>query len=220
METLGLSYSSEAVRIEVIPDGIKVVSLSGHVAKRLADLSLHQSDLEFAKAALDAINQAPMKPTVCREALWRSAIIHFVKCFGDGARFRLHPRRIYKDEPTEAMLAFEYFKELRNRHLVHDENSYAQGLPGAVLNDGTKSYKVEKIVCFSAFGQTLEQSNYSNLELLVRLALKWVVAQFDLLCVRVTSELEQLPYDELLALEPLKYKMPLVDELSVKRTTP
>ena len=220
MDHLDISHSSEGFRIEGMPDGVAVVALSGGSAKRLADLSLHQSDLQFAKASLEAINQAPMEPSVTREALWRSAIVHFLKCFGDGVRFKLQPAKIYKGEPAEAMLAFTYFKELRNRHVVHDENSYAQSLPGAVLNNGKKTYKIEKIVCFSAFGGTLDQGSYGNLELLVRLALKWVVAEFDLLCTRLTAELEQLPYQDLLSMKPLTYRMPRIDELPTRRTAP
>jgi hypothetical protein len=62
-----------------------------------------------------------------REAMWRSAIVHLLKCFGDHeARFSLQPRQVYRGEPPEAIENFEYFKGLRDKHLVHDENSYAQ----------------------------------------------------------------------------------------------
>jgi len=56
---------------------------------------------------------------------------------------------------------------------VHDENAYAQGNPGAILNDGTKPYKIEKIVCFVVVGETLDQIAYANLKLLLAQALAW-----------------------------------------------
>jgi hypothetical protein len=186
----------------------------------LADLSLHKTDLEFADACLDAINHAPENPDITREALWRSAIVHFLKCFGNSARFQLVPEKMYKGEPPEALMAFEYFKGLRNKHLIHDENSYAQSIPGAVLNNGEKNYKVEKIVCFSAIGKTLEHGNYGNLKLLIQKARAWVIIEFDALCVRLTADLEKESYDKLLSRDAIAYRAPSVDDISRTRKAP
>lgn len=83
--------------VDGIPDGMKVIRIDGPKAKRLADLSLHQWDLEFAASCLEAINQVPDEPYVIRTALWNSAIIHYTKCFGDNAaRFQLHAESIYE----------------------------------------------------------------------------------------------------------------------------
>lgn len=182
MEHFAISKRESGFHIEGFPDAVKVVMIDGPEAKRLADLFLHKEDLEFADACLDAINQTPESPLVAREALWRSAIVHFMKCFGNSARFQLSAAKIYKGESPEALMAFEYFKDLRNKHFVHDENSYAQSIPGAVLNNGTRGYKIEKIICFAAFGATLEQGNYGNLKLLIGKARTWVVSEFDSLC--------------------------------------
>ena len=199
---------------------MKVITINGPEAKRVADLTLHKEDLEFADSCLDAINQIPETPVVAREALWRSAIVHFMKCFGLSARFQLSAAKIYKGEPPEALMAFEYFKDLRNKHFVHDENSYAQSIPGAVINNGTKSYKIEKIVCFAAFGATLELGNYGNLKLLIEKARAWVVAEFDTLCKRLTADLEKESYEDLLARDSINYRVPTVDEISRGRKAP
>ena len=220
MEHYTISKTEAGLHIEGFPDAVKVVSIDGHEAKRLADLSLHKSDLEFADACLDAINQAPEEPNVIREALWRSAIVHYLKCFGNSVRFQLAPKKIYKSEPPEALQAFNYFKSLRNKHVVHDENSYAQSIPGAILNNGTKDYKIEKIVCFTAIGSTLEQGNYGNLKLLTQKAKVWVVSEFDTLCERLTANLEKESYDELLVRESITYTAPTVDEIHKSKSTP
>lgn len=219
MEYFSISKIESGLRIEGFPDAVKVVKISGQEAKRLADLSLHKADLEFADACLEAINQTAENPAVVREALWRSAIVHFMKCFGSGARFQLSAARIYKGEPSEALMAFEYFKDLRNKHFVHDENSYAQSIPGAVLNNGTKSYKIDKIVCFAAIGATLEQGNYGNLKLLIEKARAWVISEFDFLCERLTATLEQEDYEDLLARDAITYRVPTVEEISCNRKT-
>lgn len=220
MENFSVSKTDAGFHIEAFPDAVKVVAINGKKSKRLADLSLHRADLEFADACLDAINKAPEEPRVIREALWRSAIVHFLKCFGDGARFQLTPEKLYKGEPPEALLAFSYFKSLRNKHLVHDENSYAQSIPGAILNNGKKNYKIEKIVCFTAFSSTLEQGSFSNLKLLIQKARIWVVAEFDSLCEQLTTDLEKEPYELLLARDSLTYSKPTLDAIHSARETP
>ena len=220
MEHLAISNTETGLHIEGFPDAVKVVGIDGHEAKRLADLSLHKADLEFAYSCLETINQAPEDPNVIREALWRSAIVHSLKCFGNSARFQLAPEKIYRTEPPEALTAFHYFKNLRNKHVVHDENSYAQSIPGAVLNNGKKSYKIEKIICFTAIVATLEQDNYGNLKLLIQKARDWVVSAFDTLCKRLTINLEKKPYDELLARESISYRVPTIDEIHHLRKNP
>jgi hypothetical protein len=221
MEHLEISLRESGMHIEGFPDAEKVIRIEGPRAKRLSDLALHKADLDFAENCLDAISLAAEEPHVIREALWRSSIVHFLKCFGNAeARFQLSAVRILKGEPSEAMMAFNYFKGLRNKHLVHDENSYAQSIPGAILNKGNKSYKIEKIVCFAAIAGTLAQENYNNLKLLIQKSRSSVIAEFDQLCETLTKDLEKEPYDKLCAKESLTYRKPTIDELHKNRNAP
>lgn len=221
MDNFNVSQRESGLHIEGFPDAVKIIDIEGPRAKRLADLALHRNDLEFADSCLDAINLAPEEPFVIREALWRSAIVHFMKCFGNsGARFQLSAAKVLKGVPAESFMAFEYFRNLRNKHFVHDENSYAQSLPGAILNDGTKTYKIEKIVCFNAFAVTLGQENYGNLKLLIQRSRTWIVAEFDELCDTLTAELEREPYKSLLKKESLTCRAPTSDEIHNNRYAP
>jgi len=218
MDHLEITQKGTEFHIEGFPDAEKVVRIHGPHAKRWSDLKLHMSDLDFAGACLDAINLAPEEPSIIREALCRSAIVHFFKCFGDSvARFQLAPTKVLAKEPPDAMTAFNYFKGLRNKHLVHDENSFAQSLPGAILNKREKAYKIEKIVCLSMIATTLAQENFSNLKLLIEKTRSWVVSEFDLLCTTLTNELEKESYDSLHARETIIYRAPTNDELHKNR---
>ena len=221
MEQFDISRSESGLHIEGFPNAVKILRVEGPRAKRLADLALHRADLDFAENCLDGINQVPEEPHFIREALWRSAIVHVLKCFGDsGARFQLSAETVLRGQPPEAMMAYNYFKGLRNKHLVHDENSYAQSIPGAILNKGDKENKIEKIVCFSAIAGTLSQENYSNLILLIHKARSWVVAEFDQLCDVLTKELEKEPYEKLLGKDSLSYRVPTIDEIHKNRNAP
>ena len=118
------------------------------------------------------------------------------------------------------MPAFNYFKELRHKHIIHDENSYAQSIPGAILNGRDKTYKIEKIVCLSAIAETLGQENYNNLSLLIKTAKQWVIGEFDKICENLTQELEAKPYDELINRKAITYTAPGLDQISKNRNTP
>jgi hypothetical protein len=102
MEHFAISQNGIGLHIDGIPDGVKVVVIDNPQATKLSDLALHKDDLEFADACLDAINQALSDSHIMREALWRSAVVQFFKCFGTGARFRLTSEEIYKAEPPDA----------------------------------------------------------------------------------------------------------------------
>lgn len=208
MESFEISKTKKGFHIEGFPQAVKVLSLDSPMAQRLADLALHRADLDFALECLTYINNAPEEPHVLRQALWRSAIVHHMKCFGrNNSRFSLDQKRIYGSDDG-ARAAFGYFDSLRNKHLVHDENSYAQCLPGAVLNKRDMDHKIAKIVCLSVIGDTLTQPNYNNLHLLVTKARTWVVGQFDDLCNALTSQLEPRSYDELLSMKEITYMVP------------
>lgn len=219
MENFPITKTDAGFQIEGFPDAVKVVRIEGPQAKRFADLTLHKSDLEFADECLAAINKVPEQPWVLRQALWQPAVIHYMKCFGDSARFQLSSSKIYKGNPS-ALEAFAYFKTIRNKHFIHDENSYAQSISGAILNGRDKPYKIEKIVCFSAVAETLEQGNYNNLHLLIGTARTWVTGEADNLCKNLTTELEAKSYDELLKREALTYNVPGLDEISKNRNMP
>jgi hypothetical protein len=212
MEHFSITKTAQGFHIEGFPDAVKVLRIAGPKSRRLADLALHKADLDFALECLAAINQVPEEPYVLRQALWRSSIVHFIKCFGQSeSRFSLDPKKVYKGD-TGAFEPYEYFESLRNKHLIHDENSYAQCLPGFVLNKKGMDHKIAKIVCLSVIGDTLTQDNYSNLHLLVTRAREWVVAQFDELCDVLTSELEPKSYDELFGLDGITYTAPGADD--------
>lgn len=207
-------------RIEGAGNGVKVIGLTGPKAKRLADLSLHRLDLEFAAACLDQINAIPPEPAIVPQALWRSAIVHYIKCFGDaGSRFRIEAEAVYGRAPV-AIDNFRYFRNLRNKHFVHDENAYAQSIPGAILADGISGHKVDRIVCFNAIAETLSQDNVSNLAALVKIARGWVSEQFHRLCEEVIKDLERESYEALASREPITYAVPEVAEIGARRKAP
>lgn len=220
MEGVSFSKTNAAFHIEGFPDAVKVIKLDGKLAGQLASYSLHHFDLRRSLSILESINEIDPEQYVIREALWHQAIVTYVKCFRRSeARHQLNENKIYKGEPSEALEVFRYFVSMRNKNIVHDENSYTQCLPGAVLNKRDHQYKIAKIVCLNVVGSVSGQGNYSNLHLLVAKALKWVEAEYDSLCARLTRELEADDYENLLQKEGITYSKPCIEDASKRRAT-
>jgi hypothetical protein len=217
MEYYEIEKQEHGLHVHGFPDAVKLLKLSNAKAKRLADLALHKHDLDFALQCLDGINLVAEEPYALRLALWRSAIVHYFKCFGNSAaRFSLDQQVIYTGEPV-AIENFESFRLLRNKNIVHDENSYTQCIPGAVLNKAGMEHKIAKILCSSFHAEALGQDSFSNLRLLITHATEWVTHQFDELCNLITADLESLNYEELYKMESVTYSRPTMDDLSRNR---
>jgi hypothetical protein len=212
-----VSFSNGQIEIHGLQDATQLIAISGKKASRICHLAQHRADLEFAKECLIAINSIPDPLGVAREALWRSAVIFFIKCFGGGSvRSQLQSMQVFKND-AESQGCFTYFKDMRNKHFVHDENAFSQAYPAAAINDGTKSYKVERVFAFPLAVAMLDQANYSNLSLLIEKTLSWVWDNFEKLCVVITTELEKKSYQELAALPQPKFVVPGPAEMALRR---
>ena len=88
-------------------------------------------------------------------------------------RSQIDADHVYKSD-VSALIAFSYFLNLRNKNIIHDENALSQAIPEAAVNDGTKSFKIEKIIVTSLDAITLGQENINNLSLLIERTLTWI----------------------------------------------
>lgn len=218
MEKLPIEFTGKSFEVKGIPGAAKMIEITGPKAKKIADLGLHAGDLGFAMECLQTINSTESE--VARRAMWEAAVVHFMKCFGGNqARSSLHRGKIYGSDKG-ANIAFDYFFDLRHKHVVHDENSWSQSLPGAVLNGPNNKRKIELVTTLNLEGSSMAQANYSNLHQLISVAQTWVGDAYDKLCESIRSDLEELPYDELVKRKTPIYRAPAIEEISVRRFTP
>ncbi len=217
MEFLKVTRLDEdRLQVQLTPDTLKLIKINGKKARRLADLGLHHVDLNFALECLQEINGKPT--SIVTEALWRSAITHFIKCFvGGSARSQLDRDAVYKNEDRKALICFDHFKLLRDKHFIHDENSCSQCMPGAAINAGNKSHKIEKIIYVYSQVHTLRQEDYISLHRLISIALKYATSKIDDLCIKLTEELEKKSYEDLINSEDLNLTKHSVKELHLRR---
>lgn len=219
MQTFEISPTETGLHIEGFPDAVKFARVRGEKAHKLSDLCLHAADLRFAQQCLKSINEdAPTSFT--QQALWRCAIVHFVKCFGEGVRKHLRPKIVYKDRHEEALKAQEYFFALRNKHIAHDVSVFASVEVGAAINPRDHQHRIAKVLCPTFQVDTLVDENFSNLSLLLEHALEWVNAEQDALCNSITADLEKEGYDALMARPDVVYMPPKTKDLWRGRAPP
>lgn len=193
---LDLAPDGKSIVIKNCPNAKCVVKLECVEARRLAGLCQHRWDLQFANDALESINLIPVGKEIVREALWRSAISHYVKCFGSSkARFQLDVGKTTKGL-DRAKEIHGFFCDLRNKTIVHDENPICESTAGAILNDAG----IEAVDCITVFYPTLVQENFSNLMLLIKSTLSFVSVEIDILQGRLVKKYAAMSYEDLSAL--------------------
>ena len=60
------------------PTAARAIKLTGKRATKFAHLALHLHDLKFAGECLFQLRSETQFPDIAREALWRSAVVHYL----------------------------------------------------------------------------------------------------------------------------------------------
>jgi hypothetical protein len=218
MDIHSIQIEEGKVRIHDFPDAAKFVVIEGEKAKRIADLYLHNIDMNFALKCIREISITSNDEDFHNEVFWRCAILHFTKCFGDSAgRFVLNRDKVYKKHGLLAKEIFDFFKSLRDKHYVHDENSCLIAMPLGVIADSKKSYNVEKIVVPAFRVALLNPESLSNLANLILAAIEWIEQQFDVVADQLTVELESFSREDLLNMKEAVYSNPNLEEAFLSR---
>jgi hypothetical protein len=120
-----------AIWYDVASDGtdwhnaLRTGYLTGPIAARVAALSLHHFDISFCQRILteyqlkfvNEYNDASL-------ALWIAVITKFMSCFQNSkGRPQIYTEKVYRGNPT-ALHDSELLMHLRNKHVVHDQNSH------------------------------------------------------------------------------------------------
>jgi hypothetical protein len=214
----GFRIQAEELHVEGYPDAERLVKLSTTIGKRLADMRLHQSDLEFCERVLqimgNAIPTAEPSNDLSR-ALWICALTKFYSCFGNsGSRAELNPKKVYAGSP-DALKAFHYYKHIRNKNVVHDENNYAYATTGVVLGSGGD---VEDILSLQAQIMTDNRENGQNLYNLVDAARKYVSSQVNAILAKAFAEAHALSPEQRKALPAMQFSAPVPGDEAKRRT--
>jgi hypothetical protein len=137
-------------------DALKPGQLSGPIAQRVEALSLHHFDFSFCERILDEHHAKFVQDySDLSLALWIAVVTKFMSCFQKSeARPRLDPQKVYGSNST-AFQNFELLKALRNKHVVHDENSHYGATAFAWLEPNGDVREVGPMIAVARIDPTL-----------------------------------------------------------------
>ncbi|MET8870481.1 hypothetical protein [Nocardia sp. NPDC004604] len=207
-------------RILDYPDAVEVVDLPPDLGKTLAHCVLHGQDLRFAQQCIqELIDTQASSSEITKRALWHSALVACFKCFGrSNARSKLDPNDIY-DAGLQTDV-FNHLKSLRDKHIAHDDNDWAQALSGAIVASKESGRKVEDAFCLATTGNALDNDSLNNLRLVVEAALKWVEEKIESEAEAIVNELRTWDYETILSLPQMTWNKPTVESIHITRSTP
>lgn len=205
-----LKWNPKELRLESYEGAANVIHLHGPPVARVAHLALHRVDLEFARACLEVIEAASMEQwhTPAIEAAWRSALLHYCKCFagqqGAAGRTQLSARKILGPEDGVRMKDHRLMMDLRNKHLVHDEGTHNWCDVAVLVAAPGATPKLLGIKVAAMDSVTLDHLTVASLRELVDAVHTWTVAEFERLSAGVADAIAATySHSELLARETL-----------------
>ena len=194
----------------------KLLQLSGPKARTLEEFSLHGHDLTASLQLLEALNNKALSSEV-RKGLWYHAITIFYKCFKHSdARRRLWPQVVFAKRP-DLMPAYNFFLNLRDRHIVHDDNPYIKAYVGVYVNKENDTYKVEDVVSSVAIFDILDETRWRTFRELVQHTLDWSHDEKRRLQMLLKKECEEKSPEELNVLKELSITVPTLAQVSTKK---
>jgi hypothetical protein len=191
--------------------------ISGRAATELRALALHEVDLRFCKSCLEELRKLNYEIESERaEAFWISCITRFYKCFGGSkARSRLSVKKIFgTSESTEA---FEFFRALRNKHIVHDENPFSDAHVVVAVHQSGDGENAVNVFASPIHLFLIGDAEIERVRRLVDITLDWVTDKHKRLEEMLTAEYRQWPREKLLALPDLIITSPDMGQVYVTR---
>jgi hypothetical protein len=218
VKPLHFTVTNGQFHIDDYPDAVALKRIDTPIARQLQAVTLHQFDLTFCRDALAEIARLNRSENVTViEGLWVAAIARYFKCFGGNkSRSQLSAKTILKDHPG-AEAVFKYFQDLRDKHIIHDENPFTQAFTGVAVNGPESQYKVADIISLAFNAFTVDDAHLTQLTQLVDVTLNWVSAKRDELHNDLGRDYEQWSREKLLALPDIQYTVPGADVVGVKR---
>ena len=194
----------------------QLLQLSGPKARTLKEFSLHHHDLTTSLQLLETLNNTAFSNQV-RKGLWYHAITVFYKCFKHSdARRRLWPQVVFAKRP-DLMPAYNFFLNLRDRHIVHDDNPYIKAYVGVYVSKQNDEYTVEDIISNVAVFDILDEKIWKAFRELVQHTVDWIHAEKKRMQMLLKKECEEKSSEELNALEKLSITIPTLAQVSTKK---
>ena len=128
-------FELPSIRFPDLPNTVQIGELTTKKAKQLSAYTLHMYDLKFSSRMAGlwkAYREA--KEDDLADAIFLSCISKFISCFQTNkGRSSLDQKVIFR-EHVKLLDTFQYYNDIRNKHLIHDENKFFQAKTIALLD--------------------------------------------------------------------------------------
>ena len=188
----GMRVEDGQFKLDGYPEGSSVRGLSMPQAPELCRLMLFRSDLtrviEWLSMARELNTEEPLQEAFCSAAL-----VKFCCCFDGTAGLRSMPLRrknIFRGEDRQS---FERLLLIRNKAVAHDEHLYPGEFPLIVLDERAKALEAVVLQLRAPFSAMQE---VEELRRLAKVALDWVMAEFEAIAKEVVDTINSLPEEQ------------------------
>lgn len=201
----GVQFTGTSLHIEGYPDATHVVRLGTRTGRRLEDMRLHQSDLLFCQRTTQTYGTAvESQSDDLAVALWVAILTKFYSCFGQSkSRSSLDPKAVF-GATSEAMVVFNYYKNIRNKHIVHDENNHNYCYTGIVFGP---NLEIQDIISLKIQTVSYSLTDGQNVINLVDIALKYVAQEVSSMLREAFAEAANPSPAERAALPTMEYRV-------------
>ena len=188
--------------------------------KRLKDMWLHWFDLNEAKESLESMDFK--NSDVVNRALAQNSIVLFYKCFGNN-EFRdnsLKRDKVLANYPPEAKNVFDYYKNLRNKFIVHDESRLAQANAGVILQSNKKHPFIDTfctVAVADKYKSAKDREGLGSFHHLITVSMQWVEEQIDKLSDLLRDQYKEKELSDFQEFERLQLNIPTQDDMYKKR---
>lgn len=184
--------------------------------KQYISLFLHKADIEEGIDFLHCISAD--KPVQMNQALFITALSSMIKCFQTAtACSMINPDTFFKKFPQEKP-KFERFKDWRNKHFLHDENSMREAVAFLlVAPEGTEAVfgGPPSVIWNRVPIDFLLEGR--QLETLMKTLHQFICEQIDALGQSLIDEYKENTREELLALGEAQLKLSTTENPNIPR---
>lgn len=135
------------IRFPDLPNTAQIGELTTKKAKQLSAYALHMYDLKFSlRMARQWKFYRESKDDDLADAAFLSCVSKLMSCFQTNkSRSSLNYKHIFKNE-AKLLDAFSYYNNIRNKHLIHDENGFFQAKTVVLLDGNSIPLDVQALV--------------------------------------------------------------------------
>lgn len=213
MEFKGIRSGSSTQLIDAT-DRLILKSVDDEIATELKAIALHAVDLKFCQYCLRELpNVDCNKDSDLVETYWVACITKYYKCFGHSkSRTRLQAELVHPD-----VADFRFFKALRDKHIVHDENSFSDAFVVLGYDAIDINSNAIELDAFSIHLFLINETEIDRLKNLVESTVAYVEARRSEIINELISKYKTFDKEELESLPDVVVSSPPMEDVFKKR---